>query len=752
MLQLAHSSGHSSGTRRGEASLLPQMDVLSLVRLGYKQWPLIVGSIVIMLVIGGIYVSTATRYYSASVFILVDTSKNSLMNKQDMAVDRTLDPGLVDSQVEILKSDSVTFTVVRNLGLIDNADFTAGDGGLISTVVGFIGSLGRSEGPPSREEVERAAADKLVDNMKVKRIGQTYVIEVDYSSRNAALAAQIANGISDAYTVSELEARYQSSRRAGQWLQDRIKELREQASAADLAVQKFKAENNIVDTARGLMSEQQLADANSQLVTAHATTAEAKARLDRILEVRNGDIVNATVADALKSEIIMRLRAQYLDLAAKKADLSSRYGKDHGAVVNLQNQMNEISRAAHEELGRVAEGSQSDYKIALAREEALRASMKTLVAQAGDTNKAQVALRNLESSAQTFRNLYDSFLQKFEEATHIESFPVSNARIITPASVPSKPSSPKIMLILAACIVLGGMIGAALALFREVFGNVFRSADDIRDYAGVECLGIMPRLSRQAKTTKAFWRSEADADVLGGSTPIVRHSVLAPFSRFTETVRNIKVSVDIARGPTGCSITGIISSVPSEGKTTLAANLALLTAQMGHRTLLIDGDMHNPSSTRVLRPDAKLGLIDVLGGRCSVADALKRDVITGLEFLPTVLTTRHSNTVALMTSQTMADLLMRAKGTYEYIFIDLPPIVPVVDVKASSYLFDNFIFVVEWGRTSRDVVREAMITAEQIRNRVVGAVLSKADPSELKRAESYRGSSYGSYYTDSDAA
>ena len=105
-----------------------------------------------------------------------------------------------------------------------------------------------------------------------------------------------------------------------------------------------------------------------------------------------------------------------------------------------------------------------------------------------------------------------------------------------------------------------------------------------------------------------------------------------------------------------------------------------------------------------------------------------------------------------MTSQTMADLLTRAKGTYEYIFIDLPPIVPVVDVKASSYLFDNFVFVVEWGRTSRDVVREAMITAEQIRNRVVGAVLSKADPSELKRAESYRGSSYGNYYTDSDAA
>ena len=749
MLQL-NTQSSSRPVRTEEASFLPQLDILSLARIAYKQWPIILAGAVALFLLAGIFVLTATSKYTASVFVLVDTSKSSLLQKQEPVADRILDPGLVESQVEIFKSESVALTVVRELKLLDNAEFTKKRAGLVSSILSTVSWIWRSNTPPTLEEQERGAAEQLIEGIKVKRLGVTYVIQVDYTDPSPRNAALIANAIADAYSVSELEAKYKSTKRAGKWLQDRIIELRLQASNAELAVQKFKSDNNIVDTARGLISEQQLGDVNSQLIASRAATAEMKAKLDRVIEVSNSDIVNATVTDALKSDIIQRLRAQYLDLAAKKQDLASKYGAEHGAVINLKNQMAEISRAAKEELKRLAESYKSDYEIAQARERSLRKSMDGLVTQAETTNKAQVALRNLESSAQTYRNLYDTFLQKFEESTHEQNFPVANARVITQAATPSKPSSPKTLLILMGGTVLGAMAGFAFAVFKDVFGNVFRNAEDVLSFTGIECLGILPNLTKEIKRSKIGWQVESDADILGSGTPLTRYAVLSPFSRFTETIRNVKVSIDIARGTQGAAVIGIISSIPHEGKTTFSSNLALLTAQMGHKTLLIDCDMHRSSLTKTLRPDTKIGLVDFLHGRCKITDLIKRDLITGLDFLPTIAETREKNVVGLLTSSEMVNFLKQARSVYDYIYVDLPPVVPVVDVKASSHLFDNFVFVVEWGKTSRDVVRDALISAEQVRHRVLGVVLNRADPTALKRQESYKGASYGSYYTDAD--
>lgn len=749
MLQLANPNPQTSNSGRSETSFLPQLDFLALARIFYRQWPLIAGCVGLMLVLGGIYMLTAKPRYTTSFSILVDVRQRSMMSRQDSA-DRVVDPGLVESQVEILKSDSVALSVVRDLKLTEDPEFLGGSGGLLSQLLGLF----RGSAPPSKEDLERVAVDRLTSAIKAKRVGATYVIEISYTGYDPQRTVAIANSIADAYSVGELEARYQATRRASRWLQDRSKELRDQAGIADLAVQKFKVDNNIIDTTRGLMSEQQLSDVNSQLITARAATAEAKARLDRVNEISKGDIVNGTVADALRSEVITRLRSQYLDLNSRYADLAARYGKDHQAVANIRNQMNEITKSARDELGRVAEGTKSDYEIALARENSLQASLQTLVSQAGETSKKQVALRDLESSAQTYRNLYDNFLQKFEETTQEQTFPINNARILSPAPMPDKPSWPRGGIVLGAMAVLGLGLGFAVALFREVLGNGFRTPEDVKNYAGVECLGVLPSIAREVGRPKAggpVVPSRPGEEILGSASPITRHSVLAPFSRFTETVRNFKVSLDIARTTDEGLVTGIISSVPHEGKTTFAANLALLTAQMGHRTLLIDGDMHSPSLTKALCPDAKLGLIDFLQGRAAIGDIVRRDVITGLEFVPTVLTERQPNIVSYLTSDTMVNFLVSARRQYEYVFIDLPPVVPVVDVKASAHLFDAFVFVIEWARTSRDVVRDAMVSAEQVRQRIVGAVLNKADPAELKRLESYRGAAYGSYYIEHDA-
>lgn len=743
MLQIGVQNSRRAPTD-GEVKLVPQLDALGLLRVLYRQWPIIAAFSAATLLLGVGYTLLATPRYTATVLLYVDPHKPQFNARQEVTVNGAADPGVIESQVEILKSDSVLKGAAHTLDLADDPRFHPAPG-VVASLLSRISGRFRSVAASSPDDIEAEIAEEVGSALKVKRVGLTYVIEIDYTSVDRELAARIANGVADAYSVAELDAQFRSNRQASKWLQDRIRELRAQAAEADRAVQKFKAENGLVDTARGSLNEQQLADVNAQLIAAKAATAEARARYDRVTEISKGGLTEGSVADALRSEVITRLRAQYLDLSAKRGELARRYGRAHGAVANIDYQMEEIRRSIGLELRRIAESNKSDYEVAREREESIRRSLKELVAQADTNNQALVQLRDLESGAQTYRSLYDSFFQKFEEATQQQSFPVSRARVITPASEPDRPSWPRGVVVIPGALVVGVVLGLVAALLKEFLGNDFRGFDDVAHYAGLECLGVLPDLSyERGKRRSATPRP----GLLGGSSAYVRQSVDAPFSRFTETVRNVKVSIDIARSQQKSGVVGVVSSVPGEGKTTFAANLALLTAQMGHRTLLIDGDLHNPSLTRTLAKGAGSGLVEALTGGARVEDLLVVDGATGLSFLPTVLHGKESNVVALLTSKAMGDLLLSFRQQYEYVIIDLPPAVPVVDVKAAAHMIDNFIFIIQWSVTSRDVVREALESADTLRQRILGAVLNKADPAELKRFEAYKGRYYHNYYIE----
>ena len=211
------------------------------------------------------------------------------------------------------------------------------------------------------------------------------MLDIAYTSLSPARAAGIANAVADAYITDQLESKYQATRRASAWLQDRIKELRGQASIADRAVLEYKERNNIVDvggtmaTGGGagsrLLGEQSLSELNTQLSSARNTTAEAKARLERITEVMKQDLPDAAVADSLHNEVINRLRNQYLDLSARASIWTARYGQNHLATVNLRTQMNEIRRSIVDELGRIAQSYKSDYEIAKNRQESLEQTL-----------------------------------------------------------------------------------------------------------------------------------------------------------------------------------------------------------------------------------------------------------------------------------------------------------------------------------------------------------------------------------------
>jgi succinoglycan biosynthesis transport protein ExoP len=209
-----------------------------------------------------------------------------------------------------------------------------------------------------------------------------------------------------------------------------------------------------------------------------------------------------------------------------------------------------------------------------------------------------------------------------------------------------------------------------------------------------------------------------------------------PFSRFAETIRSLNVAADVADPSVRNKVIGVTSVLLREGKSVVAANLSEMIAISGGKALLIDGDLRNRALTRQLAPAAEAGLIDVLAHRAAVEELVWRDPNTNLDFLPVGSPIGAANfPIVLASPVAMQGLLKAVRGRYDYVILDLPPMAPVADVKAASHLIDFFVLVIEWGRTSREAVVDALNTAPLVGQKLLGAVLNKADMTTSKKLD-----------------
>ncbi|MCK1536083.1 MULTISPECIES: AAA family ATPase [unclassified Bradyrhizobium] len=717
-------------------SLFSYLDIIR------RQFPTMIAILSACLIVAMLYLFTAAPQYTSTASMVIDTRKVQLFQQQSMLGDVAIDSATVETQVEILKSENISLAVIRDLHLIDDPEFTGTGGALL----GAISGLFYSSSPLSEFELVRKALEQFAKNRVIKRLSTTYVMEIGFTSRDPAKAAKIANTIADAYIVDQLEAKYQATRRASVWLQDRIKELRTQASAAQRSVVDFKTANNIVNTGGRLMNEQQLAEVNSQLVLAHAATAEAKARLDRLNSILKQEIPDASVADALKNETIVKLRAQYVDIASKESIWSTKYGHDHLAAVNLRRQMDEIKKNIIDELRRIQESYKSDYDIAMTREESIKASLNAAVSESQLTNQAQIQLRELESTAQSYQAMYDNFLQRYMESVQQQSFPITEARIISAATTPLKKSHPKSLIVVMAGLLGGLLLSFGVAMARELTDNVFRTTQDVEEILGTSCLAILPAIGSPAGRSRSLLPGSL-AERSGNSRPdLLRYVIENPLSRYSEAIRTLKVAMDLSSIVRENRVLAVTSTLPNEGKSTLSINLAQLMAHGGARVILVDTDLRNPSLSRALVPDAQLGLVDVVALRAELEDTLVVDPETKLSILPIAASAKLLHTNEILASKAMHNLVTLLRSKFDYVVLDMPPMAPVVDVRVTSSFVDSFLFVVEWGKTKTDVARHNLRGAPEIHNKLLGAVLNKAETRLLARYEAYHGRYYQKYH------
>jgi capsular exopolysaccharide synthesis family protein len=424
-------------------------------------------------------------------------------------------------------------------------------------------------------------------------------------------------------------------------------------------------------------------------------------------------------------------------------EFDSKYQAARRANVWLQDRINELKAQAAK-----AERAVAEYK---AKNDVDMSGSRLNEQQLADaSSQRRATLKDLESTAQTYRTLHEALLQRVTEFTQQQSFPATEARVVSPASPPLEASEPKALIALGVASILGLVGGFGAAFAREYLDRTFRSSKQVEREIGVECLGILPAI-QLARRPLPKWRQDVASGERIISASVERHRfvVREPLSRFAQTIRDLKVAADTATLHRSNNVIGITSARPHEGKSLLAANLSEMIALSGCKVLLIDCELRNAGLTGQLAPKAKEGLLEVVAGRAAVSDFIWHDPITNLHFLPAVKPAgeRDQNIKEQLSPATLFQrtqltpmglkaLLESVQDSYDYVILDLPPIAPVADVKAISHLIDAFILVIEFGRTSQQAVIDALNAAPTVCEKLLGAVLNKADPKELRRLAS----------------
>ncbi len=690
----------------------------SLVLMG-RRHRLLIGAIASAAILTGLAVcALLPSRYTATVVLLVDPRQQRVVQSEAVLPGIGNDSAAVESQIEVIQSTTLARRVVEDLRLGDTADFQPT---FLRRIAEAVKSLLPGRRADDAEGAMRRTVSHFEDNLRVLRRGQTYVLEVSFTSRDADQAAAVANALAKDYLNQQVTLKRDATQEASDWLDGRLDDLRRQADAADRAVADYKAAHSIVDTGdrsgqHQTLIEQQLADLNGQLVQARVKEGDAQSRYDQIESASPNMVGNGGLPEALQSPVILALRTQFASTSRMMAQLKQIYGPRYPAVLTAQAEIAESRRLLSAELGRVASGLRKELGSARARVRALEAGLKVLKAQSADTDQDTVKLRELQREAEATRTVLQQFLLRYKETSEQQSLQVPDARVLSPASPPLTPSSPSAMVVMGLSTILGLVAGFGIAVVADRWSGAVRTAREVEDLLSVPVLALLP-----ASPLQSF----PGAGLRHGAAPdrgrLDRLALDHPLSRFGESIRGLAIRL---RGPLDgrVKVVLITSAVPGEGASTVAANVARVMARGGIGTLLVQADLRQPAGVGASR-----GLYDALRDGVSPLSLLRQEPDSGLVLLPAGRIDDPGRGSELLMSSAMERALEVLRPKFDHIVIDAAPLLSSVDSHALLDLADAAVLVVAWDATPRDSLEAAMTSVGPNANKFTGIVLNWVD-------------------------
>jgi succinoglycan biosynthesis transport protein ExoP len=676
------------------------------------------------------------RYYSEGVIAI--QNKPIYMPQIGMPLPATLlDPSIPRSEVQILSARSLFETTARQLGLDRDPDlnlrmagapfFTRVTNGMKNGFVTFLSMVGITSQPTANDLSESDLVwSGIVENMKrrvdIRTDGKSYVIYVGYNAAGSKESSDIVNSLMKNFQTAQIESYNKSLDSASDWIKQRASELRLEVQDSDQKVANYRSEHSLVETrAGGTVSAQQLNELNTQLSLARADRAESGARYARAQDQikRSSGPDSATSVEVLNSPLIQRLRQREAETLQHQAQLATRLGPDHPELVAINNEVANLRVQIRLEISKILGSLQNQAVISQTREQTLVKQIGSLQANASQASDDQTILNQMQKEADTKRNVYEAFLATAQNAADPSRVNQANARIVSSASAPAEPASPKRRIFAIAGMFVGFLAAGAISILMADLDRGFDTSGEIEAAFGLPVLGSLPFIRRRSP----------------GRYGLGQELIDGPDSPVSETLRGIRIALKPYAEQGVCQVVLITSTEPSEGKTSFASAMAAVAARDGLHVLIVDSDLRRPRFHRMFQAEPGPALQDVLNGRANWLAAIRTDPHSGAHCL-----TAHERTdspVALLSSGHWEAFLSEARKVYDLIILDSPPVSRVADALTLADYADTTLFVIAYHSAQRQLIQVALRRFIAAHKSITGIVMSKVPASQA--AQYYSG-------------
>ena len=466
----------------------------------WRQRWVVIGVTALALFLAVLYVRSATPLYTSVAEILIDPRKKELTEGEVVpsglgSSALGADTALVESQVAIIHSESVLARIISRENLDQDPEFVGGlksafAKAIVSTAKSVL--LGDASGTPMSSYDK--AKKKLLSRLKVKRKGNTYVVQIATRSNDPEKAARISNGIAQIYVSESRRHSSNTTREAATELDSRLKDLREAAQKAAQVAEEYRRENGLIGAQNLLVVEQQLRDTNNQLGLAQAATETAKSNLDEARRLAKRPLNGAVQSEVLESSVSNGLLVRLADARAREANLAVSYLPQHPQMQAAVQLRRSLETALRRDLARVTERYQVAYNVALQNQKAMERQLAKLQDTAAQSNSDSVKLRELEQEAASSRQVYETFLTRAKQVKEQIGLPTGNTRIISVAYASSKPTNPNPRVLLPAAVVIGLFLGLLTAWLMHLFNPTPVHTTYIRPLPVARQVAYMPHV------------------------------------------------------------------------------------------------------------------------------------------------------------------------------------------------------------------------------------------------------------------
>jgi succinoglycan biosynthesis transport protein ExoP len=540
-------------------------------------------------------VNLVTPRYKSEARILIDGRENIFLRPNGERSDErnALDPEAVTSQVQLLLSRDLARDIIKKNKLAERSEFDPVLQGL-SPLKSLLALIGIGRDPFSMTPEERVL-DAYFDRLSAYAVDKSRVVVVEFQSRDPDLAARVANSIADGYLIMQQGARQDQAKSADQWLSGEIDNLRNKVAEAESRVEDFRSKSSLfIGTNNTSLSNQQMGELNTQLNNARALKSDAESKAQLIREMlQTGKPIEAS--EVLNSELIRRLAEQRVTLRAQLAEQSSTLLDGHPRIKELKAQLLDLDRQIREEASKVSRSLENDARIASGRVEGLSASLEQLKHQASASNGQDVQLRALEREAKAQRDLLESYLAKYREATTRENIDAAPAdgRIISRAIVSNTPAYPKKM---------------PTVLIATLATLMFS--------AGFIATGELLRMTAPRTTLPAPFRAAP------------AHSMLEPRPHLQAGITEIEQLAGMLRSASETARKITVLGTGNSASISLAALTLARVLARSSKVVLVDLSNASPALTALSADATAPGLADLMLGEASFGQVITKDLIS----------------------------------------------------------------------------------------------------------------------------